>query len=73
MVDIPLAALAKQVETVHRDASGRPIVVVCRRGNDSQEAVRVLQSSGVFPQSIVSLAGGLDRWSDEVDPSFPKY
>ena len=54
------------------------IYVVCRRGNDSQVAVRLLQDGlkRYFPSSnvlIKDLIGGLTSWSDEIDNNFPKY
>jgi len=47
----------------------QPLVVFCRRGNDSQRAVSFLQAHG-FP-SARSLRGGLHAWALEVDKSFP--
>ena len=49
------------------------IVVVCRRGNSSQEAVRKLKSRFGDRVQIRDVAGGLQAWSKEVDPSFPIY
>ncbi|KAJ3095775.1 Molybdenum cofactor synthesis protein 3 [Phlyctochytrium bullatum] len=48
-----------------------PVYVVCRLGNDSQLAVQLLKAGGI--KESWDLAGGLYQWSDEVDPSFPKY
>lgn len=54
------------------------IYVVCRRGNDSQVAVRLLQDGlkRYFPSlnvMIKDLIGGLTSWSNEIDHNFPKY
>lgn len=50
---------------------GAPTVVLCRRGNDSQHASRLLQSKGFL--NVRDLRGGLDAWRDTVDPGFPRY
>lgn len=49
-----------------------PIYVICRRGNDSQLAVKRLQTLCVksAPRDVI---GGLHCWSDNVDSLFPKY
>lgn len=49
-----------------------PIVVVCRRGNDSQIAVQHMKNR--FPDhSIRDLEGGLHAWTKQIDDSFPIY
>ncbi|KAL6591396.1 hypothetical protein ACP70R_049899 [Stipagrostis hirtigluma subsp. patula] len=48
-----------------------PLYFVCRRGDDSQAAVRVLRENG-FPHAS-AIVGGLEAWAREVDPSFPVY
>lgn len=47
------------------------VIVVCRRGNDSQHVVHKLRSFGFT--SAVDLIGGLSAWSQQLDPSFPDY
>ena len=47
------------------------IVVQCRSGVRSGKVVRQLQEAGFT--RVWNLAGGILRWSDEVDPSVPKY
>ena len=46
------------------------VIVVCRRGNDSQQIVHSLRGAGVA--SAVDLIGGLSAWS-RLDTSFPDY
>ncbi|XP_017075870.2 adenylyltransferase and sulfurtransferase MOCS3 [Drosophila eugracilis] len=49
-----------------------PIVLLCRRGNDSQIAVQHVRNR--FPMhSVRDLIGGLHAWTNSVDPSFPIY
>ncbi|GMH24998.1 hypothetical protein Nepgr_026841 [Nepenthes gracilis] len=52
-------------------SSGAHLYVVCRRGNDSQRAVRLLHNMG-FP-AAKDIVGGLESWAREVDPNFPAY
>jgi len=49
----------------------RPIVVYCRAGVRGAKAVRKLQEHGF--NKVANLTGGIIRWSDEVDPTVPKY
>ena len=49
----------------------REIVVLCKSGIRSARVVRLLQDSGF--ERVWNLAGGISRWSDEVDPDVPKY
>lgn len=48
-----------------------PVVVICRRGNDSQIALRLLKSHGV--EEVKDVRGGLNAWSLTVDHSLPFY
>jgi rhodanese-related sulfurtransferase len=65
---IPLATLADAFATLD---SARPIVVMCRSGARSARAVRQLQEAGF--RRVHNLAGGILRWSDDVDATVPKY
>ena len=53
------------------DCCSKQVIVVCRRGNDSQHIVQSLRGFGVA--SAVDLIGGLSAWSQQLDPSFPDY
>ncbi|DAA77191.1 TPA_exp: Adenylyltransferase and sulfurtransferase UBA4 [Trichophyton benhamiae CBS 112371] len=53
-----------------------PIHVVCRQGNDSQTAVKILKQLGLGQggkRFIGDIQGGLDSWRRDVDPQFPDY
>lgn len=47
------------------------IVLFCHHGMRSLDAAAWLRSQGVA--SARSMAGGIDRWAIEVDPSVPRY
>src|SRR5258706_134219 len=65
---IPLGELPRRV---HELDSSREIVAHCRSGKRSAEAVDFLRKAGF--RKTASLKGGILAWSDEVDPSVPKY
>ena len=51
--------------------SAQEIVVHCRSGMRSARAVELLQKAGF--RRIHNLKGGILAWSDQVDPTVPKY
>jgi len=65
---IPLGELPRRV---HELDSSREIVAHCRSGKRSAEAIDFLRKAGF--KKILNLRGGILAWSDEVDPSVPKY
>jgi sulfur-carrier protein adenylyltransferase/sulfurtransferase len=65
---IPLATVTEALRTLD---TARDIVVHCRSGQRSAKAVRQLQAAGF--RRVWNLAGGILRWSDDVDSSVPKY
>jgi molybdopterin/thiamine biosynthesis adenylyltransferase/rhodanese-related sulfurtransferase len=65
---IPLGDLSRRVSELD---SSREIVAHCRSGKRSAEAVEFLRKAGF--RKILNLKGGILAWSDEVDPSVPKY
>jgi rhodanese-related sulfurtransferase len=48
------------------------VYTLCRRGIDSQEAVKVLKSNGVTG-TVKNIDGGLLAWSNVIDTNFPVY
>src|SRR5271169_5801467 len=65
---IPLGELPRRV---HELDSSQEIVAHCRSGKRSAEAVDFLRKAGF--RKILNLKGGILAWSDQVDPSVPKY
>ncbi len=65
---IPLGDLPKRA---HELDSAREIVAHCRSGKRSAEAVDFLRKAGF--RKVWNLKGGILAWSDQVDPSLPKY
>lgn len=54
-----------------REHEDELIVVYCRSGKRSMTVTTVLREQGF--QNVRSMAGGILRWADEIDPSLPKY
>ena len=65
---IPLGDLPKRVSELD---SARNIIAHCRSGVRSAKAVSFLQQAGF--RKVWNLKGGILAWSDQVDPSIPKY
>jgi adenylyltransferase/sulfurtransferase len=65
---IPLGEIAERADELQRVQS---IVVHCHSGRRSEQAVRLLQQRGFA--NVYNLQGGIDAWSDFVDPTVPKY
>lgn len=47
------------------------MVVYCRSGVRSAKAIGILKQAGF--RKLTNMAGGILRWSEEVDPSIPQY
>ncbi|HEX5735442.1 MAG TPA: molybdopterin-synthase adenylyltransferase MoeB [Blastocatellia bacterium] len=65
---VPLRTVA---ERLHELSSADEIVVHCRSGVRSGQAVEFMKQAGY--RKVKNLVGGILRWSDDVDPSVPKY
>jgi molybdopterin/thiamine biosynthesis adenylyltransferase/rhodanese-related sulfurtransferase len=65
---IPLAAVPDAIGVLD---PAREIVVHCKGGVRSAKAVRQLRAAGFT--RVWNLAGGITRWSQDVDPSTPRY
>ncbi len=65
---IPLGELPRRVNELD---SSREMVVHCRSGKRSADAIQFLQKAGF--KKLWNLKGGVLAWADEVDPSMPKY
>jgi molybdopterin/thiamine biosynthesis adenylyltransferase/rhodanese-related sulfurtransferase len=64
---VPMNQLPGKVNSLDRSSE---IIVYCHHGVRSDMAAEWLRSQGF---SAKNLAGGIDRWSQEVDPSVPRY
>ncbi|HEX2077747.1 MAG TPA: molybdopterin-synthase adenylyltransferase MoeB [Longimicrobium sp.] len=65
---IPLKQVPERMDEID---PGEEIVLQCRSGGRSAQALGFLRCHGY--ERLLNLKGGILAWSDEVDPSIPKY
>lgn len=65
---IPLRELPSRMKELD---SSQDIVVHCKMGGRSRQAVELLKSAGF--RKIKNLVGGIDKWAEKVDKSLPRY
>jgi sulfur-carrier protein adenylyltransferase/sulfurtransferase len=68
-VHIPLGQIVTRMAEIDPN---RETVVHCKMGGRSARAIDALQRSG-FQGNLTNLKGGIIAWSNEVDPTVPKY
>jgi adenylyltransferase/sulfurtransferase len=68
-IHIPLAQVLDRSSEIDPN---RETVVHCKMGGRSARAIDALKRSG-FSGKLSNLKGGITAWSNEVDPSVPKY
>lgn len=68
---IPLGELVDHMEELEKYCDDDLIVVHCRSGGRSAQAVRFLLAAGF--RNAKNLRGGTLAWSKEIDPSLPTY
>ena len=64
----PLSLAVNWIDNV---PTGRPIVVFCHHGIRSMHAAKALAERG--HQNLINMTGGIDLWSQQVDPAVPRY
>ncbi|MDB5985292.1 MAG: sulfurtransferase [Nevskia sp.] len=67
-VHIPLNELPARFAELNPE---QPIAVLCHHGVRSEMAGRLLERNGFA--SVAHLSGGIDAWSQEIDPALPRY
>eukprot|EP01119_Soliformovum_irregulare_P017490 TRINITY_DN5211_c0_g1_i1.p1 TRINITY_DN5211_c0_g1~~TRINITY_DN5211_c0_g1_i1.p1 ORF type:complete len:424 (+),score=85.81 TRINITY_DN5211_c0_g1_i1:2-1273(+) len=68
--NVPLESIKEKLGELRQQAAQRPVVVLCRRGEDSQTALQILREHGF--SDLKNLQGGLLNYA-QFDPSFPIY
>ena len=66
---IPLGEIMSRMSELDEN---RETVIHCKMGGRSARAIEALQQTG-YKGSLINLVGGITAWSNEVDPSVPKY
>jgi rhodanese-related sulfurtransferase len=67
---IPMSQLAERVGELAAHKDGE-IVVHCHHGGRSLRVTQWLRNQGFA--KVSSLSGGIDAWSQEIDPAVPRY
>jgi rhodanese-related sulfurtransferase len=67
-IHIPIEEIEERVEELNADAE---TVVYCHHGVRSLSVTAYLRNLGF--RDVTSLAGGIDLWSQRIDPSVPRY
>ena len=69
---IPLATIesGEAIEQVRSLAEGRRLFVHCKLGMRSAKAAQLLAEHGI---TAINVAGGIEAWAQEVDPTLPRY
>jgi rhodanese-related sulfurtransferase len=66
---IPMRAVPQSLESLR--AGTAQLVLFCHHGMRSLQVAQWLRRQGF--EDSVSMAGGIDRWSLEIDPTVPRY
>ena len=67
---VPMSELAERVGELE-SWKPRPVVTYCHKGVRSMRVANWLAEQGF--SNVQSMAGGIEAWSTEVDPSVPRY
>jgi adenylyltransferase/sulfurtransferase len=65
---IPLGELPERLAELDQSDT---LAIHCKTGGRSARAVKLLQDAGF--QNVYNVKGGITAWSEEIDPSVPKY
>ena len=65
---IPMGQVGARLNELQMDSD---IVVMCHHGGRSSRIAAYLRGQGY--ESVANLKGGIDAWSEQIDPSVPTY
>ncbi|MGQ0696746.1 MAG: rhodanese-like domain-containing protein [Panacagrimonas sp.] len=74
LVSLPGALNIPVHELPHRlaeMATDRPVAIYCHHGVRSEHAALLLEQQGFA--DVSHLEGGIEAWTDEIDPTLPRY
>lgn len=67
---LPMGEIAERVQELEAWRT-KPIVVHCHHGGRSLRVTLWLRSQGFT--DVLNLRGGIDEWSQQIDPAVPRY
>ena len=65
---IPMREIPARLAELDRN---KPLVVMCHSGTRSRRVAEYLAANGF--EQVFNLKGGIDAWSEEIDPQVPRY
>lgn len=68
LVTIPMGLIPPRLDELDPD---QPVACLCHHGARSMQVAAFLQARGF--SHVANIAGGIDAWSIELDPSIPRY
>ncbi|MGH9582526.1 MAG: rhodanese-like domain-containing protein [Bryobacteraceae bacterium] len=68
---IPMQSIPGQMQRLEALADEKALLFLCHHGVRSLQVTAWMREHGV--ENCFSVAGGIDRWSAEVDASVPRY
>jgi rhodanese-related sulfurtransferase len=68
---VPMRTVPAELSRLDASTDVGTLIVFCHHGVRSLNVVNWLREQGV--DACQSMAGGIDRWSLDIDPSVPRY
>lgn len=65
---IPIRDIPARTAEIPRD---RQVLILCHHGGRSARVTQFLRSAGW--ENITNVAGGINAWAQQVDPTLPRY
>ena len=69
--DVPLVPLSQLAQRFKELDPEQAYYIHCKAGGRSMKALQFLRQQGF--KNLKSVAGGITAWSEQIDPSVPKY
>ncbi len=66
---IPMSEIPERYQEIPRDIK---VIVHCHHGGRSQKVIDYLTREHGF-SNLLNLEGGIEAWSQEIDPKVPRY
>ena len=68
LLQLPMHSIPPRLHELDRD---RPVALLCHHGGRSMQVAMFLKQHGFA--RVANIAGGIDAWSVQVDPTVPRY
>jgi rhodanese-related sulfurtransferase len=68
---MPMRTVPAALQVLESAADGGTLIVFCHHGVRSLNVVNWLREQGI--EACQSMAGGIEQWSVEIDPTVPRY